>query len=78
MNWEMEILQESPWYKYIEKQGEIRSKHSDIKMSLEVKFGSSGLELMPQISEISDIERLTEIFRAILTANTLDEVQRLF
>jgi predicted transposase YdaD len=78
MRWDMAILQESPWYQQIEKQGEIRSKHSDVKMSLEVKFGSSGLELMPQISEISDLERLTEIFRGILTANTLDEVRRLF
>jgi predicted transposase YdaD len=78
MRWDMAILQESPWYQQIEQRGRCSEKLMDIQISLEVKFGSSGLELMPQISEISDLERLTEIFRATLTANTLDEVRRLF
>jgi predicted transposase YdaD len=77
MRWDMSILLESPWYQQIEQQCEIRTNLANIKMSLEVKFGNPGLGLMAQISEISDLERLTEIFRATLTANTLEELQQL-
>jgi predicted transposase YdaD len=83
MNWDMAIIQESPWYKQIEAEselrgelrGELRSKLFDIRATLKVKFGDIGLELMPQISEISDLERLSAIFIHILTSNTLEEVQ---
>jgi predicted transposase YdaD len=78
MRWDMAILQESTWYQEIEQQGQIRGKLADIQTSLEIKFGNSGLELMTQISEIPDLERLTLIFRGILTANTLEEVQQFF
>lgn len=77
MRWDMAILQESPWYQQIEQQGRCREKLADIQMTLEVKFGSPGLDLMPQITKISDLERLTEIFRGILTENKLEDVQRL-
>jgi predicted transposase YdaD len=76
MRWDMAILQESPWYQQIERQGQIAASLANIQTSLEVKFGNSGLELMTQISEISDLERLSLIFRCILTANTLEEVQQ--
>ncbi len=73
----MSLLIESPWYKHIERQAEIRTSLGNIQMSLEVKFGNPGSELMTQISEISDLERLTEIFRATLTANRLEEVHQI-
>jgi predicted transposase YdaD len=87
MSWDMAIIQESPWYKQIvaesEQRGELRgqqrgkiiSKLSDIQTSLEVKFGDQGLELMPQISQICDLERLSAIFRCILTSNSLEGVR---
>ncbi len=77
MRWDMSILLESPWYQQIEQQGKISEKLADIQAGLQVKFGNLGLELMIQISEISDLEILREIFRATLTANTLEEVQQL-
>ncbi|WP_414587710.1 hypothetical protein [Scytonema sp. PCC 10023] len=46
-------------------------------MGLEVKFGSEGLKLMPEISQISDLEKLKAIQRAILTVNTLDQLRQL-
>lgn len=73
----MSMLQESPWYQQIEQQGAIRTKLVDIQTSLEIKFGNPGLELMAQISQISDLEKLTEIFRATLTANTLEELKQI-
>lgn len=45
-------------------------------MGLELKFGAEGLELLPEISQISDLERLKAIQREVMTANTLDQVQR--
>ena len=48
---------------------------SNIEMSLEVKFGSNGLELMPQIMPIADLERLKEILRSIVVANTITEMR---
>jgi predicted transposase YdaD len=83
----MAIIQESPWYKQIvaeieqrgelcgEQRGEIRAGIRAIQTTLEVKFGVLGLELMPQISEITDLERLSAILRNILTSTTLEEVQ---
>lgn len=47
-----------------------------IETSLELKFGAEGLELLSEISQISDLERLKAIQREVITANTLDQVRR--
>ncbi|AHJ26949.1 hypothetical protein [Nodularia spumigena] len=81
----MAVLHESPWYQEILREGEARGETRgqrqgitfSIETSLEAKFGSDGLELMPQIVEISDLERLKLILRAIITANTVAELRRL-
>ena len=44
-------------------------------MSLEVEFGSDSLDLMPQITQISDLERLKAVLRSIVVANTIEELQ---
>ena len=79
----MAVLRESPWYQEIEQRGirigEERGRRetilSNIEMSLEVKFGAEGLELMPQITQISDLEQLKEILRNIIVANTIVELR---
>ncbi|WP_337907159.1 hypothetical protein [Iningainema tapete] len=77
----MAVLRESPWYQQIvsesEQRGERRGILSGIELGLELKFGSEGLQLMPEISQISDLERLTTIQQAIRTVNTLDELRQL-
>ncbi|MBH8556272.1 Rpn family recombination-promoting nuclease/putative transposase [Nostocaceae cyanobacterium CENA357] len=85
MRWDMAILRESPWYQEIEQRGRHIGEAigrqeqmlSNIEMSLEVKFGSEGLDLMPKISQISDLERLKAILRSIVTANTLEDLQQI-
>ncbi|NMG19724.1 Rpn family recombination-promoting nuclease/putative transposase [Brasilonema bromeliae] len=89
MRWDMAVLNESPWYQQILREGEARGeargeergrreeKLSSIEMGLEVKFGTEGLQLMPEIAQISDLERLKAIQRAILTVSTLDELRQL-
>ena len=46
-------------------------------MSLEVKFGSLGVELMSQIRPISDLQRLKDILRHIIAANSIEELQQI-
>lgn len=75
------VLEKSFFYQEILQKGREEGRRlerlSSIELSLEVKFGSEGLQLMPKISEISDLEQLKEIQRGILTANTLDELLEL-
>lgn len=82
----MALLEESPWYQEILKQGEIRGEArgeirgllSGIQLGLELKFGSEGLQLMPSISQISDVNVLKEILQGLWTMNTLDELRRIY
>ncbi|MBD2384513.1 hypothetical protein [Cylindrospermum sp. FACHB-282] len=75
------VLEKSFFYQEILQKGREEGRQlerlSSIELSLEVKFGSEGLQLMPKISEISNLEQLKEIQRGILTANTLDELLEL-
>jgi len=83
MRWDMAVIRESPWYQEIEQRGisigEERGRRenilSNIAMILEVKFGNEGIKLMTQINQISDLERLQEILRGIVVANTVAEVR---
>ncbi|MBN3944429.1 MAG: Rpn family recombination-promoting nuclease/putative transposase [Nostoc sp.] len=91
MRWDMTVLRESPWYQEIlregqargeaegeargEARGEVRGIIFSIETNLEAKFGSDGLELMSQISQISDLEQLKEILRRIVVANTIQDLR---
>jgi predicted transposase YdaD len=77
MRWDMAVLSESPFYQEILKQGMRQGIVSGIELGLELKFGSEGLQLLPEISQISDLERLKEIQRGLMTVNTLEELRRL-
>jgi predicted transposase YdaD len=85
MRWDMAVLTESPWYQQILREGEARGQQegrreemlSGIELGLEIKFGTEGLQLMPKISQISDLNRLKAIQRGILTSNTLEEFWQL-
>ncbi len=77
MRWDMAILRESPWYQEIEQRGRKEGFLSNIEMSLEAKFGSEGLELFSQVSQISDFDRLREVLRSIVVANRIEEVREI-
>jgi predicted transposase YdaD len=85
MRWDMAVLRESPWYQQILREGEARGRQegqreemlSGIELGLEIKFGTEGLQLMPEISQISDLNRLKTIQRGILTSNSLEEFRQL-
>lgn len=73
----MAVLSESPWYQEILQQGIRQERLSSIELILEMKFGSEGVQLMPEISQISDLERLKTIQLGLKRANTLDELQQI-
>lgn len=77
----MSVLEKSFFYQQIFKQGYEKGWRREflpgLEYALELKFGSEGLQLMPEVSQISDLERLKAIQRAILTVNTLDELRQL-
>ncbi|WP_045211369.1 hypothetical protein [Desulfonatronovibrio magnus] len=43
---------------------------------MEVKFGESGLRLIPEISRIKSLERLREIKKIIKDSKAIDEVEQ--
>ncbi|BAY60671.1 hypothetical protein NIES22_07300 [Calothrix brevissima NIES-22] len=80
MRWDMAVLRESPWYQEILKQGRQEGTElalQGIEILLEMKFGSTGLELMPIISQINDLERLKSIQQAIKTANSVEDLRQI-
>ena len=89
MRWDMAVLSESPWYQQILLEGEARGEErgeergrreerlSSIEMGLELKFGTEGLKLMPEISQITDLERLKAIREGIKRVNTLEQLRQI-
>ena len=85
LRWDMALLEQSPWYQEIfskgEELGELRGRkeelYSGIELALEIKFGNQGLELMPIISQITDLQKLKAIQQAIKTVNTVNELQQI-
>ncbi|MHC5857692.1 Rpn family recombination-promoting nuclease/putative transposase [Nostoc sp.] len=93
LRWDMALLEQSPWYQEIfskgeergeargEARGELRGRkeelYSGIELALEIKFGNQGLELMPIISQITDLQKLKAIQQAIKTVNTVNELQQI-
>ncbi|KYC37049.1 transposase [Scytonema hofmannii PCC 7110] len=94
MRWDMAVLRESPWYQEILKEGEARGEArgevrgeergrreerlSSIEMLLEMKFGTQALQMMPEISQITNLEQLKTIQQAIKTVNSPDDLRQLF
>ena len=78
----MAVLQESPWYQEILQQGETRGETrgllSGIELGLELKFGAEGLELMPEISQITDLDIIKTIREGLRTINSLEEIRQIY
>lgn len=49
-----------------------------IETVLELKFGGEGLTILPEISQIQDVDILRAVLTSIKTANTLEELRRIY
>src|SRR5438552_2393123 len=49
-----------------------------IELGLKLKFGDEGLELLPEIRALSDLQVLDDVFEAIETATTPDQVRQIW
>ena len=74
----MAVLLESPWYQEILNKGLQQGLLSAIELGLELKFGAEGLELMPEISQIQDVDILRAIREGLRTINNLDELRQIY
>ena len=54
-------------------EGEIKGAIKGIETALDIKFGDSGLSFMPQILEINDVDKLTQILKSIKQVKDQDE-----
>jgi hypothetical protein len=48
-----------------------------IASSLEIKFGAEGLQLLPAIETLTDVDKLKVILQAIKTATNLEDLRQL-
>ncbi len=78
MRWDMAVLQESPWYQQILNEGRREELLSGIELGLELKFGAEGLQLMPEISQITDLDVLRTIREGLRTMNSLEEIRQIY
>ncbi|MDJ0773922.1 MAG: hypothetical protein QNJ49_10940 [Mastigocoleus sp. MO_167.B18] len=49
-----------------------------IPIALEIKFGAEGLEILPEISQIKDVDVLRAVLNGIKIKNTLEELRKIY
>lgn len=68
-----ETLIEQGW-----NEGFHRAVLDSIEILLELKFGQSGLMLLPEIQQLEDVNLLQQIQNSMRTANSVEEVRSLY
>jgi len=80
MRWDMAVLRESPWYEQIltegKVEGKLEGKLESIASVLLTKCGNPGLELMPQITPITNEKQIDMIIPQIILSNSLEEIRQ--
>ncbi|MDL1972901.1 MAG: hypothetical protein LWW78_06625, partial [Deltaproteobacteria bacterium] len=49
-----------------------------VKLGLELKFGTEGLKIYPEIEEIDDVDVLEAISEAIRSAKNIEEIKEIY
>ncbi|MEA5599257.1 cytosolic protein [Rivularia sp. UHCC 0363] len=82
---DLEQLEDSLGMQYITsfersgiEKGKIEALLKGIEVSLEVKFGSEGLDLLPEISQIDDVTQLENILEEIKTSRSVSELRQIY
>ncbi|MCC5665455.1 hypothetical protein LC653_16390 [Nostoc sp. CHAB 5784] len=67
-----------PYITSVEKRGIREGLLQGIEIALELKFGSEGLTILPEIVQIQNVEILRAILTSIKTVNTLEELRQIY
>ncbi|MEH2203718.1 MAG: hypothetical protein V7K53_06490 [Nostoc sp.] len=71
-----------PYITSVERRGIEQGKREGllegIEMGLELKFGSEGLTILPEIVQIQNVEILSAILTSIKTVNNLEELRQIY
>jgi hypothetical protein len=67
-----------PYIPTYERQARIEALLEGIELGLELKFGAEGLNLMPEIKNLTDIDVLRAILQAIRKAASPEELRRVW
>lgn len=66
-----------PYITSVERIGIRQGLLEGIELGLELKFGSVGLGVLPEISRIQDVEQLRAILSGLKTVDTLSELRQI-
>jgi hypothetical protein len=66
-----------PYITSVERIGMEKGLLKGIASCLKVKFGQEGLQLLPEIQALAEVDKLKAILNAIETASTLDDIRPL-
>lgn len=58
-------------------QGRREGLFESIELAIDIRLGTEGTDLLPQIHSIQDADRLRAIHRAIMSANDVAEIRAL-
>ncbi|MFN6498109.1 MAG: cytosolic protein [Nostoc sp. DedQUE01] len=75
---QLEAQQSMPYMTSFERITRIEGLLEAIELGLELKFGTSSLGVMDEISQIEDVEQLRAIKEGIKTATTVDELRQIY
>jgi len=67
-----------PYMLSIERIARTEELLAGIELGLELKFGAAGLQLLPEIQQLTDVEVLRAVRQAIKTAASPDELRRVW
>ena len=74
---QLEEERRMPYITSVERSGIRQGLLEGISLGLKLKFGDSGNSLLPEISDIRDVEQLRAILTGLETADTLDELRQI-
>jgi hypothetical protein len=67
-----------PYITSIERSGIRQGLLKGISLGLKLKFGESGLNLLPEISSLNDINLLEAILSGLETVSTVEELRQIY
>jgi hypothetical protein len=67
-----------PFMTSFERRARTEELLAGIELGLELKFGGAGLQLMPEISQLTDVDLLRAVRQAIKTAASPEELRRVW